>query len=81
MTESAKSLNGNKLAESDILLADRIEDRDTSTEDGCVLNRINVCGNTDNGFCTEQHILSITPIHRNAVYCFILTHLEEPALA
>jgi hypothetical protein len=81
MAESTKPLNGDKLAKSDILLADGIEDRDASTQYRCIFNRVNVLGNTNNSFSAKEHILRISPIPRDAIYGLILAHLELAALA
>jgi hypothetical protein len=80
MTEATKTLDGDKFTENDVLLADGIEDRDTSAENWCVFDRIDVSGDTNNGFCAEKHILCIPSIACDAIHCFVLTHLEEPTL-
>jgi hypothetical protein len=74
-------LNSDQFAKNDILLADRIEDSDSSTQNRTVVHGIDISGDTDYGFGAEKYILSISPITCDAVDCLVLTHLEEAALA
>jgi hypothetical protein len=81
MAKTTEALDGDKFAEGDVLLADGVEDRDAGAKNGCVFDGIDVGRDTNDGLCTQEHILCIPSIERDAVYCLILAHLELPALA
>ena len=81
MTKASEPLDGDKFTEGDVLFADRIEDRDASTQNGGVFDGIDILGNTNDSFGTEQHVFCISTITGNTIHCFILTHLEQSTLA
>lgn len=50
MTQSTEALDGDSLADGDVLVADRVEDGDAGAEDGGVLRGWDVGGDADGGF-------------------------------
>lgn len=50
VTQSTEALDGDSLADGDVLVADRVEDGDAGAEDGGVLRGWDVGGDADGGF-------------------------------
>jgi hypothetical protein len=53
MTEASKTLDNNEFTLDNILLPDGVEDCDSSAENGCVLDWIDICWDADDSLSTE----------------------------
>jgi hypothetical protein len=81
MAEATESLNAHKLALRDILLSQRIEDRDSRTQDGAILCWVDLFGDVDDGFSSQCDELGVPAVAHHAVDGLVLAHLEKAALA
>jgi len=80
MAKTTQTLNGNQLAKSDVLLANGVEDRDTSAENRCIFNRIDVIRDANNSFCAEEYVFCVPSITSDSIDSLIVTHLEHSTL-
>ncbi len=59
MAEASQALNGNGFASPDVHVADGVEDRQTSTENGRITRGINVGRNVDSRLGANNSILGV----------------------
>lgn len=80
VSQAAQALHGHDVAGWDLQLADGIEDRDASTQNGRVLSRVDLFRHPDDGLGPQQHVLGKPAVLGNAVDGAVLAHLELPSV-
>lgn len=81
VAQAAEPLDGDEAALLDPLLADAVEDGDARAQQRRRLRRLNLLGDADDGLGSQQHVLGIAAVPRDAVDGLVLAVLELAALA
>lgn len=67
VTQSSDSLDGHNVSGNCVHVAQAVEDRDTSTDEGSCLGGIHVGGDGDDGLSTESNVLSVTTVAGDSI--------------